>query len=944
VQSGPLVSAVVIFLDCLDFLAEAIESVLSQTYRDWELLLVDDGSSDGSSELAAAYAAKAPERIRCLAHPGRGNRGMSASRNLGIRHARGKYIALLDGDDVWLPRKLERQVARMEAEPDVGMLFGLTEYWHGWSGRPEDAARDETPGFSLGGRTRFDPPALLTHNYPLGQGRAPCQCSLLLKADAVHRVGGFEESFTGFYEDQVFLSKIYLEERVAFLEECHDRYRVHERSSSAVVRREGRYHRYREQYLRWLGEHLTREGRWTPEIEETLSAALEPYRGRSGLGASTEWLRLLRVAEGGSARLELRDDAPDRVRIAIAQCGSSVPYDIQLNLPRLRARSGERYVLGFTVRADEERVIGVGFADGRSPWQNLGFYETVQVGPDWRHFAREFTVTRDQDDARIHFDVGGQAVSVEVSAISLVSLRDGAYVLPEVAGNRPGRGQSASPVQVGAVDFGDLRRLTPISPDFGCDRGRPVDRHYIEAFLAAHAEDVRGRVLEVGERTYTRRFGGDRVTGSDVLHVSEGEPEATIIADLTSAGHVPSEAFDCLIITQTLQLIYDLASAVRTMHRVLAPDGVALVTLPGISQTYDSEWGGSWYWNFTELSARRLFENQFGAGNVSVEAHGNVLAAISFLHGLAEEELSPAELGHEDPGYPVTIAVRAVKRSGSRPASPPARSAAAVRAPAAEAKRAGAPGALALLYHRVSSGHADPWSLCVTPGRFSEQLDWLGEHTTPMTLSELVAAVRRGEVPGNAVALTFDDGYADNLVTAAPLLRGRSVAATFFISVAPWPVAREEAVLDELRGALGRPARVRATHRRLTPQEIADLAGFPSVEIGGHTVTHPLLPAHSPADQLWEIDSNRVVLEGLAGRAVTSFAYPFGAWSDATIAQLRRAGFSSACTTEAAALSPGGDPFRVPRVAVGDWGAEELARRLRPWLNPADHSSARRSR
>lgn len=212
-----------------------------------------------------------------------------------------------------------------------------------------------------------------------------------------------------------------------------------------------------------------------------------------------------------------------------------------------------------------------------------------------------------------------------------------------------------------SVHFGSLRRVTPISRSWGFDRGLPVDRYYIEGFLARFSRDIRGRVLEVGDNSYTKRFGGSLVTHSDVLHVKEGNPNATIIADLTRADHIESETFDCIILTQTLHLIYDTRSAIRTLHRILKPGGVLLATFPGISQIDHHEWGGSWYWSFTMLSARRIFEEVFSEPTVEVESHGNVFAALSFLHGLATEELEPAELDHRDPDYQVLIAVRAIK-------------------------------------------------------------------------------------------------------------------------------------------------------------------------------------------------------------------------------------------------------------------------------------------
>ena len=215
---------------------------------------------------------------------------------------------------------------------------------------------------------------------------------------------------------------------------------------------------------------------------------------------------------------------------------------------------------------------------------------------------------------------------------------------------------------VGWLRFGGLRRVTPLSRDFGYDRGTPVDRYYIEGFLSAHASDIHGRVLEIADNTYTRRFGGDRVTASDVLHVEAGDPSATIVGDLTCADHIPSENFDCVILTQTLQLIYDVPAVLRTVKRILKPGGVVLATMPGISpiSRYDMErWGH--FWAFTTRSTRRLFEGVFPQDHVQITAYGNVLTAASFLYGMATEELRQDELEYFDPDYELIIAVRAVK-------------------------------------------------------------------------------------------------------------------------------------------------------------------------------------------------------------------------------------------------------------------------------------------
>lgn len=213
--------------------------------------------------------------------------------------------------------------------------------------------------------------------------------------------------------------------------------------------------------------------------------------------------------------------------------------------------------------------------------------------------------------------------------------------------------------RVGAVDLGDLARTQPISPAFGFDRGTPIDRYYIEQFLGANEDGIRGRVLEVGEDLYSRRFGRG-IERQDVLHLRD-QPGATIIGDLSQRGVLPKEAFDCAILTQTLHLIYDMPAATRQLREALRPGGLLLVTVPGVSSVDRGEWGESWMWSLTKTSARRLFGDVFGPGNVAVSSHGNVYAATCFLHGLAVEDVETSWLDRSDDSYPVILAVRACR-------------------------------------------------------------------------------------------------------------------------------------------------------------------------------------------------------------------------------------------------------------------------------------------
>jgi SAM-dependent methyltransferase len=224
------------------------------------------------------------------------------------------------------------------------------------------------------------------------------------------------------------------------------------------------------------------------------------------------------------------------------------------------------------------------------------------------------------------------------------------------------RGRSLLPKCTSKINFGSLHRLTPISSVFGFDRGQPIDRYYIESFLNNHSGDIKERVLEIGDSSYTHKYGGSRVVIADVLHAVEGNPQATIIGDLGTGQGIPKNAFDCIILTQTLLCIYKVHEAITNTYSALKPGGVLLASFPGISQIsrYDMDlWGD--YWRFTTLSAKRLFEEVFPPENVEVKAYGNVLVAVAFLHGLAAEELKQKELDYHDPDYEVLITVRAVK-------------------------------------------------------------------------------------------------------------------------------------------------------------------------------------------------------------------------------------------------------------------------------------------
>jgi glycosyltransferase involved in cell wall biosynthesis len=540
INTQPLVSIIVIFFNAEMFFSEAIESVLGQTYSNWELLLVDDGSSDQSTALAQQCCKRYPEKVSHVEHSGHQNLGMSASRNLGIRKAKGSYIAFLDADDVWLPTTLAEQVSLLESHPEAAMVYGPIQWWYGWTGDPGDRQRDFSPPLYTQPDRLVQPPTLL-RIFLEHEGSKPS--GILVRREIIDEIGGFEEAFRGMYEDQAFCAKLCLREPVYVSSSIWYKYRQHKDSCCAIAVSTKQHRAQREKFLNWLETYMEEHPGQDPEIHGALRKALLPYR----------------------------HPILHRFLVAMKQF----------------ARRGARQTLP-------------------SPLRNW-------LWARWQ-------------------------------------------------------GKEYAP-PAGWIRFGSLRRLTPISNQWGFDRGLPIDRYYIEQFLEGHREDIYGHVLEIGDATYTHRFGGSRVRKSDVLHAIPGTPQATIVADLACAEEIPSETFDSIVLTQTLHLIYDVQAALDTIYRILKPGGVVLATFPGISHISrrhePSSWGDHWCWSFTTLSARQLFERVFPGTHISIEAFGNVLTTVAFLHGVASQELRQSELDFRDADYDMLVAVRAMKPIGT---------------------------------------------------------------------------------------------------------------------------------------------------------------------------------------------------------------------------------------------------------------------------------------
>ena len=276
----PLVTVICPFFDVAPFLDAAVKSVLGQDYEHIELLLVDDGSVDGSTEIALGWAARHQGKIRYLAHEGRRNRGVSASRNLGRRAARGSLIASLDADDVWLPGTLQSRVKELQSHPQAGMSIAATQYWYSWTGQPQDADRDVVVQVGVPGDRLHRPPYLLTQLYPLGPGAAPSMNTVLVRADVLQQIGGWEDRFPGAYEDQAMLVKAYLSTPVLVSTLCCDRYRIRSGSVMAKVYDAKGYDAARVTFLTWLDRYLRETGTLDRHVRDLLAQARRPYRWR----------------------------------------------------------------------------------------------------------------------------------------------------------------------------------------------------------------------------------------------------------------------------------------------------------------------------------------------------------------------------------------------------------------------------------------------------------------------------------------------------------------------------------------------------------------------------------------------------------------------------------------------------------------------------------------
>ena len=1060
---NPTVSVVIPCYNLGAYLDQAVQSVLDQSFQDFEIIIIDDGSTDPvTRHLFTSYRRPKTRILRTL------NQGLAKARNLGIEEARGCYISCLDADDLFEPDFLRRAVEVLEVNPSLAFASC-------WLKAFGDLNFEWSP-------TSCDFPWLLVED-------TVCTAALT-RRDALVEVGGFDAGMplAGYEDWDLAISLVERGLHGTVIPEYLFRYRIRKGSMSSLCTEPGNHallmrylvEKHAESYSRYLPgvlesiEKRTLEFPASAQLRSSWGAGearrIEVLEGALRLVLRSRSWRLTRPLRRGFSHLKLlgrrlakkkmsprisvvltcRDQGRQlpiclqsvkrqlgpRDEVVIVDDGSTDPLTVQLlehwdresnvevvrtdGVGLVRARdiglSRSQGSVLFALGAEQsvgatyiERAIGVLESDSSIAFVTCGLYDE-KTGFVWIpesasvadlagcHRVPFPVVRREQLEQAGGYDTsfdrpeqsdwelvlrlsgGGRRGALIREALVSCYSNDGvrdtetfslvkavlekqrpvfeSYWREAVLGleNQRRRLQahvehdttSQSDARARSISWGDLRRVEPISAVWGIDRGLPVDRYYIGRFLEKNRQDIRGRVLEVKDPSYTQAY-GSAVKCSDVVDIAQDNPSATLISDLSAKGSLPEATYDCFILTQTLHIIYEIRNVVENAYRTLRPGGVLLTTLPCVSRIdYESGLEQD-QWRFTPASARRLFEEIFGGGQVSIESYGNVLVCSSFLMGLAAAELTAEELNHHDPYFPLLICVRAVK-------DPPILLGSRAQVSTGQEK------AVVLLYHRVDRSHRDRWQLCVSPENFAGHLRCLKRSFRPVRLAEIAAMIVDGKVKQNSVAITFDDGYRDNLTAAVPILEQMRLPATFFICGDAssegesfwWERLEASLQLMELDDAgaerlhrrlmvadvverhrilVELPAADYVLSERLSHDDLKVLACHPLADIGAHGWSHRRLDHLQIDDLRHEVMENMRMLADLTGTAVRSFAYPFGGSVTSELTDIvREAGMETACTVDPAAITAGCNPLLIPRLEVRDCDEDEFEARLRSVL------------
>ena len=535
-STSDIISVIITCYNHAKYLPEAIESVLAQSYKEIEIIVVDDGSTDHTRQVC--------ERYPVVKYIYQHNQGLSAARNTGIDHSSGDYLVFLDADDWFLPGALQTNYSYLSQNNKLAFVSGSFEvvyiyqtYWRG------------TGKFKLDKENR----------YVVSAEKIPVR-----KDHYLH-----------------FLQENYVIMHAAVL------------------------------YRHWVFD----EFRYDPKLK-----ACEDY---------DIYLKI-------SRKYPVADHAIPIAAYRFHSTNMSYNSVLMLNA----ALSVLERQVPFLQNDVEKRA----YKKGISSWK-LTYAKQVYQKYTKPHL-QSLKAIRGEEMAMLRNNNKGLYFKYLIKN-RLMAMRE--FVKKTVPGvilrslHKAGFVKTYTPVP-GKVSMGDLDRTKPFSNVFGYDRGGPVDRYYIENFLQKKADLVKGRVLEIGDNEYTLRFGKQNVQKSDILHIDASNKLATFVGDLSNAPQIPDNSFDCIILTQTLQFIYDYRAAIDTCYRILKPGGHLLLTVPGISQIDHDDWKDIWLWSFTDTSIKKVLSESFEKEKIDVSTFGNVLAASACLYGMGVGEIDKKNL------------------------------------------------------------------------------------------------------------------------------------------------------------------------------------------------------------------------------------------------------------------------------------------------------------
>jgi len=533
----PKVSVIIPCFNHGSYLSEAVESVWMQNYPATEVIVVNDGSTDNTEEIA--------RQIAGIKYIYQKNQGLSAARNTGIRNSTGEFFIFLDADDWLLAGAIDININYLIQNEALAFVSGAHEWFTVEDGKSIDVARE------ING----------DHYLHLLQGNYIGMHATVMYRRWVFDYFLFDETLMACEDYDLYLK---IARKFAVSHHMHKiaAYRIHKTNMS-----------------------------WN--IPMMLSNALQV------LGRQKESLQTTREKHAYKNGLKIwKEYYSSELYTGLSNNKFPVTLKGLLLLVKLKPKRGLKYLL------KKSKPMLKSFIKKNMP----------SIGKRWLRKTRLY--------------------------------------------------KSRHP-DVGTVNPGDFNSLIPFSTQFGYDRGGPVDRYYIENFLKKQAEHIKGRCLEIGDNEYSLLYGGDKLTQSDILHIDKTNTKATFIGDLSNAPQLPDNAFDCIVLTQTLHLIYDFKGALATCHRILKPGGALLLTSPGITPIDHGEWKKTWYWSFTDKALIALFAETFPAGNAEVETFGNVHVASAFLYGMGVTEIPVEKLDYTDPHFQVIITVKAIKGAAS---------------------------------------------------------------------------------------------------------------------------------------------------------------------------------------------------------------------------------------------------------------------------------------